>query len=478
MDTYSKFFQEGPELTNTFEADRLLQSYLRKKIPQSLQNEIFAHLKSVGEKAAGEWLVWARQAEENKPKLIQFDEWGKRIDEIIIHDGWKKIEAAAAEEGIVATAYERRYGEDSRVYQMSLLYLYHSSSAFFSCPLAMTDGAARAIELHAEQDLKQTAFKNLTSRDPEKFWTAGQWMTERTGGSDVSGTGTTAKHQQGSKYKLYGTKWFTSATKSQMAMTLAKIEGQPEKGLSLFYLEKNNLEVHRLKEKLGTDALPTAELSLNGTDAVLLGAPGEGVKRIASILNITRIYNSICAISHMRRALDLAWSYSKKRKAFGAMLIDQPLHKKTLLDMEKDFADSFRLTFYVVELLGKEEVGTASEDERKLLRALTPIVKLYTAKKCMAVVSEAVECFGGAGYVENTGIPRLLRDAQVFSIWEGTTNVLSLDFLRACQKENALSVLARFFDFKDFNQEKLADVSLAREAAFEVASRVIRGLKA
>ena len=257
-------------------------------------------------------------------------------------------------------------------------------------------------------------------------------------------------------------------------LTLAKIEG--DAGLSLFYLESsnNNILINRLKGKLGTFALPTAELTLNGTKATLIGRPNEGVKRIASVLNITRIYNSICALGHMRRSIDLATGYATQRKAFGQLISNHPLHKKTLQDLEDEFTKCFKLTFFVVELLGKEEMSIATDSEKKLLRALTPIVKLYTGKKCLKIASEALECFGGAGYIENTGIPRLLRDAQVFSIWEGTTNVLALDFLRVCEKENALQVLAEKFQLQEL--EKYKRPEFARELAFAVAESVIAGL--
>ena len=472
--TSEEFYQNAPEIKNTWKNDPVLQEYIKRVIPAAYQPEITNHLNAVGEKACGEWLRWSRLAEAHKPVLTQFDPWGRRIDHIEIHEGWKHLERAAAVEGIVATAFERRQNEFSRVYQMALLYLYHPSSAFFSCPLAMTDGAARAIELHGSVTLKNSAFKNLTARDPEKFWTSGQWMTERAGGSDVSGTSTSAKKIEGDQYLLNGTKWFTSATTSQMALTLARIEG--EKGLSLFYLESNGLangiHIHRLKDKLGTDALPTAELSLKDTRATLIGAPNEGVKRIASVLNITRIYNSICALSHMRRGLDLAKDYATKRRAFGALIGEQPLHKKTLNDLEAEFKKCFKLTFYVIELLGKEETAKATETEKKILRALTPIVKLYTAKKCIAVTSEVLEAFGGAGYIENTFIPRLLRDAQVFSIWEGTTNVLALDFLRVCEKEGALLTLTEKFGLKGLSDEKFRQSENARELVFSVAEQV------
>jgi Acyl-CoA dehydrogenases len=452
------FFQDGPVLTNTYNADSTLSSYLKEILPPECAKEALPHLQHLGDRAAGEMLTWANDAEAHNPVHVPYDPWGRRIDEIETSNGWKMLERVAAEEGIVATAFDRKYGAFSRVYQMALLYLYSPSSAIFSCPLAMTDGAARAIELFGTDDLKKRALPHLLSRDPAQFWTAGQWMTERTGGSDVSMTSTdaiplSAASEFGATHALHGVKWFTSATTSQMALTLARPEGAPEgsKGLSLFYLELrndknqlNNIQIHRLKDKLGTKALPTAELSLLGTPARQIGQVGEGVKRIASVLNITRIYNSVCAIGHMRRALDLIQDYSKKRRAFGKVLIDHPLHALTLNQLEEEFRRAFLFTFFVAELLGKEEVGEISAQEKVMLRLLTPLLKLFTAKKTIHISSEVLEMFGGAGYVEDTGLPRLLRDAQVFAIWEGTTNVLSLDMLRVFEKEQALPILMEY----------------------------------
>ena len=434
----SEFYQDGPEIQNTYNSDPLLKKWISLKFGRQA-SEAHDVLSRCGEKAATSWLDLSWTAENSEPELVSFDPWGKRIDEIILSPGWKELEDEAAREGIVATAYERSFGALSRPLQMSLLYLFHPSSAFVSCPLAMTDGAARCLELLGDDEMKNRAFRHLTSRDPETFWTSGQWMTERTGGSDVSLTSTIAK-KSGDHYKLYGTKWFTSATTSQMAMLLAKVEGSP--GLSLFYVElrdeKNNLndiEVHRLKNKMGTKALPTAELTLNGTPGYLVGEIGQGVKNISTLLNVTRVYNSICATSHMRRGLDLLQSYSQKRIAFGKKISEQPLHAKTLNDLEKTWARSFQFVMHISELLGKEEVQSLTPIEKVELRVMTPVLKLFTAKDSLKVTSEVCEGFGGAGYIEDTGIPKLLRDAQVFSIWEGTTNVLSLDFLRALKKE-------------------------------------------
>src|SRR5262249_43377289 len=217
------------------------------------------------------------------------------------------------------------------------------------------------------------------------------------------------------------------------------------RGLSLFFVELRdadgrlrNIRVHRLKDKLGTRALPTAELALEGTPARLVGGEGHGVRRIAALLNITRAHNACCAVGLMRRGLALARDYARKRRAFGKLLAEQPLHLETLAGLQVEFEAAFHLTFRAAELMGKEGTGAATDAERALLRLLTPLVKLYTAKQAIAAASETLEAFGGVGYVEDTGLPRLLRDAQVLSIWEGTTNVLSLDVLRAIDKDAAL----------------------------------------
>ncbi|MFZ3231180.1 MAG: acyl-CoA dehydrogenase family protein [Pseudobdellovibrio sp.] len=490
------FYQDGPKIKNTFETDSVLNAYLKNKLPKEIHKEIFEHLKHVGNLAAGDWLDWSYQAMAQIPVLEKFDPWGRRIDKIIVSAAWNNLEKAAATEGIVATAYERKFNEYSRIYQMALLYLYSPSSAFYSCPLAMTDGAARTLEIYGDDSLKNEAFKNLISRDSKKFWTSGQWMTEKEGGSDVSQTSTYAVTDDQSTYHLHGTKWFTSATTSQMALALARTNPNEKgnRGLSMFYLElrdKSNhlqkIEVHRLKDKLGTKALPTAELTLHGTPAKLIGKLGEGIKTIATVLNITRVYNSICALGHMRRGLDLAFDYALKRQAFGMRLIDLPLHKKTLDDLELEFKKCFAFTFFVVELLGKEEAKVSTDSEKKLLRALTPLVKLYTAKKAIHISSEVLESFGGAGYVEDTGLPYLLRDAQVYSIWEGTTNVLALDFLKVCEKENALDEIIELInsnsnsnidamEVKQLRNDKWKNQENARDFAFLVSEALISSL--
>ena len=445
-----EFFQEPPVLGNQFDDDRLLRAYLRWRLPEDMRAEIEPDLHRLGHRAATDIYALGEAAEANPPRHVPFDAWGRRIDVIETSDAWHELDRIAATEGIVATAYERAHGAYSRIHQFVRLYLYAPSSALYSCPLAMTDGAARFLEVHGDE-AAWPIFGNLTSRDPDEFWTSGQWMTERTGGSDVGATTTIARCTGGNDYRLSGAKWFTSATTSQMALTLARIEGAPAggRGLSVFLIvlrddegALRNIRVDRLKDKLGTRALPTAELTLEGTPARLVGGEGDGIRKIATLFNVTRVYNAVAAVAGMRRAVALATSYAERRRAFGRLLVEQPLHVETLADMQLELHAAFLLAFRVVELLGRDECGHASESESALLRLLIPVAKLQTAKQAVALASEAVESFGGAGYIETTGIPRLLRDAQVLSIWEGTTNVLSLDTLRAVGRGDTLAIWA------------------------------------
>ncbi|MDB5103239.1 MAG: uncharacterized protein JWP91_928 [Fibrobacteres bacterium] len=445
-----EFFQQGPVLGNPFAADPLLQAFLRWRLPADLQETLAPGLLAFGQRVIDEVQGLGRQAEAHPPRHIPFDPWGARIDQIEVSGAWKRLQDISAQEGLVAIAYKRADGSFSRLHQFSRLYMFHPDAAWFTCPLAMTDGAARALELHGDEYLKDRALSHLLSRDPDRFWTAGQWMTERAGGSDVSRTETAAR-KHGTGYALHGTKWFTSATTSPMALTLARMEGAGagSAGLSLFYVELfddagrlRNIRINRLKEKLGTHALPTAELVLEGTPAHLVGERGHGVRKMSSLFNLTRIHNSVYAVSFMRRALALAKEYASKRQASGRNLMDLPAHVETLSEMQVEWEGCFHLTFHLTLLLGREEAGESAEGESALLRLLTPVAKLYTAKRAVWLVAEAMESFGGAGYVEDTGIPALMRDTLVLPIWEGTTNVLAMDVLRAMEKDGTFEPFA------------------------------------
>jgi len=324
----------------------------------------------------------ARLAEDNEPVLVKYDAFGKRIDEVRTSEGWRFFKPQAAKEGLIAIAYEGEYAQYSRIYQVAKLYMFAPSSGLFSCPLAMTDGAAFALrqilnkKIVQDPSLIEDAFNHLTSRDPAQFWTSGQWMTEKMGGSDVAnGTNTIAKPTSNpNEYSLYGYKWFTSAIDSDMVLTLARsiTDDKPipgNKGLSLFFMkvrdehgdsangqESNNLnslEVVRMKQKLGTRQLPTAEILMKGSKAVKLGKDGQGVKLISDMLNVTRVHNSISAVSNMRRIIALARDYAGKRVTFGKKIQEHALHYRTLAWMEMTFRGNLLFLVNVSLLLGK-----------------------------------------------------------------------------------------------------------------------------
>ncbi|TRY86124.1 hypothetical protein DNTS_030199 [Danionella cerebrum] len=338
------FFQEQPQLTNPFIQDPLLRTYLQRHLPAQ---EVQEKLCCFGEAVASEVDALGRECELNPPTLERFDPWGRRVDRIITHSAWQRLKCFSAQQGLVAEGYEANHGVWSRVYQMCKMYMFAPSAGLFTCPLAMTDGAAKVLQSLGMP--ARGAFDHLTSRDESKFWTSGQWMTERRGGSDVArGTETVARRQEDGSFRLYGFKWFTSATDADMTLTLARIADEDgstvtpgSRGVSLFLAEvwlgdgsSNGIEVQRLKNKLGTRQMPTAELLLDGTKATLLSEEGRGIASIASMLTITRIYNTVCAAAAMRRITQLCRDYACKRSVFGKLLKDHPLHTLTLSRME------------------------------------------------------------------------------------------------------------------------------------------------
>lgn len=468
------FVQPGPRLTNTWRADRALRHLVERLCPEEVYAAIAPDLDDLGALAAGPLAELQAADRLREPVHTAWSPFGERIDHIELTPLWKEAARVAAERGMIGIPYEKAHGAASRVHQFALAYLFNPSTDSYTCPLAMTDGAAKTLLASGNAALIERALPRLTSRDPARAWTSGQWMTETPGGSDVGRTETRATREADGTWRLHGRKWFSSATTSDMAITLARPEGNGpgSRALALFYLETRdaegrlrNIVVDRLKNKLGTRKLPTAELSLLGTPAILVGETTHGVRAITPMLNVTRTWNAVMAASGMARGITLARAYAHEREAFGAKLTDKPLHLDTLAEMQSEHEAALQLAFFAVRLLGREESGALDEDGAALLRLVTPIAKLVTGKQAVATASEVLECFGGAGYVEDTGLPQLLRDAQVLSIWEGTTNVLSLDVLKTALHGPGIEPIARAID------EALAD---SRDPSLQHAAHVAR----
>lgn len=454
----SRFVQVMPEPPDPYHGDPLLRSWLRRHLAGD-DRAAASRLSALATDVAGPLREAHRQAEANPPRLVRYDPWGARVDRVETPAGWRTHRAAAARHALVALPYlpgaRAQWGAATRVVQHALLHLYAPESATYSCPVAMSDGAA-ALLGHPEVDpqVRQAWLPRLVATDPATVITSGQWMTETTGGSDLSGAATLAQPDSAGGWRLTGDKWFCSAVDADIAVVLARPDGADggSRVLAPFLLPRladgggnaAGIRIHRLKDKLGTRALPTAEVSLAGASALPLGDPARpGLVRMMALVRVARLHNAAAAAAGMRRGLAYAHSFAQVRRVAGGRLAGSPLHRATLGTLGVDTAGAFVLAGHGFALLGRverdQDPAAAAE-----LRIVAPLAKLATARLAVATAAELLECFGGAGYVEDTGIPRLLRDAQVLPIWEGTTNVLALDVQRAVIREDsAKPVLAR-----------------------------------
>lgn len=471
------FLQTPPQLPDAWAQDRVLREALRWYLGDDLFTRVEGDFAEMGAWATSSpTLELAARAEREPPQHIPYGAWGQRIDDVRVSDAYLELGRKGVEAGITALPYESSFfGERARLMWAGLHALWGPSSALYSCPVAMTDGAARTLVEHGGAD-DMMVVGRLTTRDFERAWTSGQWMTETTGGSDISQTATIARRDEVGAWRLYGTKWFTSAVNADVALALARPEGAAEgsSSLALFRvhfkqqdgIHTNHISVRRLKDKLGTRALPTAELELEGATAHPVGDPeaGGGVRRISTMLNITRVHNALGSAGALARGLAWARAYASVREVGGKLLRDYDIHRAVLADLAVDYAAALELAFRCAELLGKAEHGVITDDEKILFRGLVPVAKLATAKWAVAGVTEAMESVGGVAYCEDSTIPALVRNTHVLPIWEGTTNVLALDFLRTASSTGALRAV-----IKDATRA-LEDADLVPEATEHTAA--------
>lgn len=481
---------------------------------------------------------WVTDAEKNLPYIRGNgrDAFGARKSELMVTEGWRKLQDFGIEKGVVACNYDTNHGQFARLIQFIRLHLWEASSANTTCPVAMQDGAARLLQIHLTDPKKnldpvqrrvfQDAYDRLISREPAHGWTSGQWMTERTGGSDVSQTETVATYApiDGPSppladveaqiplgpWTINGFKWFSSATDSSMTILLAKTA--PDKGLSAFYApmkryspdlvsatrkkggyELNGVHISRLKNKLGTQSLPTAELELKGMRGWLVGEEGRGIQEISTILNITRVHSTIASLGYLGRGLAVARSYALVRevgsgKGRRVPLWKNPLHMRNLAGMTGEYRSMMLLTFFTIYVLGLEESkgrcknseslfgGKMTPPEKHvspLLRVFSSLHKAYVCETTITVLYGCMEALGGVGYLlnsesEHMNIARIFRDACVLAIWEGTTDVLSSDTLRALKHPTLGSQSLEALDwFVHTSLEELSDDSTAPAVAKE-----------
>jgi acyl-CoA dehydrogenase len=421
---------------------------LRELLERKLSAEEFAwaapQWREMGELAARVVAPLAAVADREGPRLVTRTPAGEPVNRVDYHPSYREMERIAYGSGMVAMKYEpatlAAHAPSIHLVTFALGYLFAMGEMGLYCPVCMTDGVARTVARHGTAGQAARVVPRMGARNAADRWTGAMFVTERAGGSDVGANETMARRGDDGRWRLSGRKWFCSNVDAQAVLVTARPEGAPDgtKGLRTFLLlprESSGFEIERLKDKLGVRSMPTGEVRLREAEVEEVG----GFGAMLEMMNLSRLYNSVAAVAVIGRALHEARHYAGRRQAFGRAVIEHPLAAETLRDLEAEHLAALLLTFEAVELLDRADGGDA--DAARAHRTLVPIVKAVTGKLAVPCVSEAMELIGGNGYIEESPLPRLLRDAQVLPIWEGTTNILVLDALRVARKERGHELL-------------------------------------
>ncbi|WP_405610013.1 acyl-CoA dehydrogenase family protein [Streptomyces sp. NBC_01508] len=427
---------------DVFSGDRALAEGLERHASPEVLDEARAELAALG-LAAGSARVqeWGTQANENSPKLRTHDRYGNRIDEVDFHPAWHQLLDGAVSAGLT-DAWGR---PDGHLRRAAGFYVWTQGEAGHGCPLSMTHAAVPALrtdpELAAEWEPRLTSHRYEPGLRPAAGKAGalfGMGMTEKQGGSDVRANTTAARPLDADgEYLLTGHKWFCSAPMCDGFLVLA----QAPAGLTCFLVPRvlpdgtrNVFLIQRLKDKLGNRSNASSEVEFDGTWARRVGEEGRGVRTIIEMVAATRVDCVVGSAALMRQSVAQAVHHAAYRRAFGGELIDKPLMRNVLADLA---LESEAATTLALRLAAAQDAvqSTGSEAERAFLRLAVPTAKYWVTKRCTPVTAEALECLGGNGYVEESGMPRLLRESPLNSIWEGSGNVQALDVLRALQRE-------------------------------------------
>jgi putative acyl-CoA dehydrogenase len=406
---------------------------------------------AMGEEAGGEPLEWGRLANENPPILRTHDRYGNRIDEVEFHPAWHWLMDLSVRHATHALPWiEKRSGAHAA--RAAIMLTGSAVESGHGCPISMTYAAIPALrrqpDVAAEWEPRLTSLsydKRLIPAELKSGAICGMAMTERQGGSDVRANTTVAREASDGTWRLTGHKWFCSAPMSDVFLVLA----QTESGLSCFLLprftpdgERNEFHIDRLKDKLGNRSNASSEIELTDAFAQMVGEEGRGVPTIIEMVNHTRLDCVIGSTGLVREAVAQAAHHCAHRSAFGKLLIDQPLMQNVLADLS---VESEAATLTAMRLARAYDESQAGDEQATLFkRVATAVSKYWVCKSATWTVGEALECLGGNGYIEESKMPRLYREAPLNSIWEGSGNVNSLDVLRAAVK--APGALEAFMD--------------------------------
>jgi len=449
---------------NLYRADRDAAALFAHYLPKDL----FAHLEPVFDRLgglAGDHLDrLASIADKNPPVLSVRCRTGEDCNHIEKHPAYRELENFAfGEFGLAAISHRGALGWPAPLppaAKYALTFLFTQSEFGLMCPVNMTDSLTRTLKRFGTKDLIERYFDSLTSTDLDQLMQGAMFMTEQAGGSDIGAVATRAEPQADGTWKLTGDKWFCSNADADLAMVLARSEDVDGlKGVSLFLLPKvkrdgapNCYRILRLKDKLGTRSMASGEIRLDGAEAYLIGERGRGFNQMADMVNSSRLSNAVRAAALMRRAVTEALFISRRRHAFNKRLIEFPLMRRQLAKMIVWSEQARTMVFQTAEAMSMADLGDARQ--AKLLRIMTPLIKFRACRDARKVTGDAMEVRGGCGYIEEWSDARILRDAHLGSIWEGTSNIVALDVRRAIVREGSLPEL------QAANLQRLNDASL------------------
>jgi acyl-CoA dehydrogenase len=439
---------------NFYRADPALTDLLRIHLPDTLFRHIEPHLDRLGALAGGRLDECARLADRHVPVLHQRDRFGRDVQWIEYHPAYRELERVAfGEFGIHAMSLRKGiFGWPEKypvVAKHAFTFLFNQAEFGLGCPINVTDGCAKLLANFGSKALKAKYLDGLTQTDMEKLTQGGQFMTEKEGGSDV-GTLTTTAVAEGDHWRLFGEKWFCSNADAEVVMLLARPQGAGSgtRGVGLFLMPRklddgspNHYRIVRLKDKLGTRSMASGEIKFEGAIAYAIGRLDRGFVQMAEMVNSSRLSNGVKSTALMRRAHHDAMTVAQSRIVFGSRIIDLPLARRQLMKIMLATEQALSLSFITADALDRAEAG--SQDAAALLRILTPTLKFRATRDARKVCGDALEMRGGIGYVEEFATARLLRDAHLGSIWEGTGNIVAIDALtRAVGRHGADSALA------------------------------------
>lgn len=474
--------------TNYWGSDRILAHYMKKNVSKEGYNYMLDKWQYTGEAAAGVMNPLSLDADKNGPVLVKRDAFGETVNEIKFHPSyWQLMEIAVKSEMFrVKWKPSLRAKFDTEKHRLGFAsgYLFAMSESGQYCPLCMTDGAARLVDFFCEKEDQDRLIPHIYTDKADELYTGAMYLTEKTGGSDVGASITTATQQDGNIYLLNGEKWFCSNANADIIFALARTDNDVKgtKGLSIFMVEKNlpngdknPIEVIRLKDKLGVRSMASAECYLTDTRGTMVGPEFQGFKVMIEMVNLSRLYNSVAALGASRRALIEAYQFQSARKTFGKRSLEHALIRTKFTELGALNVANFYLTWRAVTALDNADSG--NEREAQLFRIINPMTKKWSAEKGVYIVRESMELMGGLGYIEDQVMPKLMRDVMVLPIWEGSGNIIILDMLRAVWKSNGLEVL--FEDIATIARNSETHGAFIHESLQELAAfgEQIKGLE-